>query len=114
LDEEEGINILEREFQRKFLDDIQIAIPGCVLLKNDSSYIQGIPDWILLWEDKWAMFEIKARPNANIQPNQEYYIDLFNRMGFARFVYPENAKEVIYEVQSAFGIRGGTRVSISK
>lgn len=111
---EEGIVILERDFQRRFLDDVQRAIPGCVLIKNDSSYIQGIPDWIILWSGKWAMFEIKASARASRQPNQDYYIDLFNRMGFARFVYPENADEVINEVQSAFGIRGSSRVSIPK
>ncbi len=45
---------------------------------------------------------MKKSANAKHQPNQDYYIDLFNDMGFARFVYPENKNEVIKDLTRYF------------
>lgn len=93
---------LESKFQKELMDEIRSLYPGCVIIKNDSSYIQGFPDWTILYEDKWAVLEAKREEKAAKQPNQEYYVDRLNDMSFSRFVYPENKEEVLNELHKAF------------
>ena len=97
---------LERDFQAKLIKDLKTIFPGCIVMKNDSSYIQGIPDLLILHNDKWASLENKKSANAAKQPNQEYYVDKMNEMSFARFVYPENKQEVLDELYQTFQSRG--------
>lgn len=105
---------LESKFQKELMDEIREQYPGCVILKNDSSYIQGIPDWLVLYEDKWAALECKKERGAKKQPNQEYYVDQLNDMSFSRFVYPENKEEVLHELQQTFKPSRTTRTVQSK
>lgn len=93
---------LESKFQKELMDKIRKQYPGCVILKNDSSYIQGFPDWTILYKDKWAVLEAKRSKNAAKQPNQEYYVDTLNNMSFSRFVFPENSEEVLEEISKYF------------
>ena len=93
---------LESSFQKDLMDEIRDRYPGCVILKNDSSYIQGFPDWTILYKDKWAVLEAKRSKNAKKQPNQPYYVDKLNTMSFSRFVYPENKDEVLNEIEQYF------------
>lgn len=93
---------LESKFQKELMDEIRSLYPGCVIIKNDSSYIQGFPDWTILYEDKWAVLEAKREEKATKQPNQEYYVDRLNDMSFSRFVYPENKEEVLNELHKTF------------
>lgn len=93
---------LERDFQAGLIRDIKERFPGCIVMKNDSSYIQGIPDLTILYEDKWATLECKKSANAKKRPNQKYYVDKMNDMSFSRFISPENREEVLNEIQSAF------------
>lgn len=97
---------LERDFQAKLIKDLKTIFKGCIILKNDPSYIQGIPDLIILFEDKWAALEVKKSRTASHRPNQEYYVDLMDRMSFASFIYPENKEEILYELQQSFFTRG--------
>lgn len=94
---------LESAFQKDLMDEIRNRYPGCVILKNDSSYIQGFPDWTILYKDKWAVLEAKCSKNAKKQPNQPYYVDKLNTMSFSRFVYPENKDDVLRELEQIFG-----------
>ena len=71
-------------------------------MKNDSSYIQGIPDLIILHNDKWGALECKKNSKASKRPNQEYYIGIMNQISFARFIYPENKDEVLYDLEHHF------------
>lgn len=48
------------------------------------------------------MLEVKKSANAAHQPNQDYYVEKMNLMSFARFIYPENKKEVLHELQQSF------------
>jgi hypothetical protein len=76
--------------------------PGCIILKNDSSYMQGIPDLVILYKDKWAMLEVKASEEAEVQPNQDYYIEQFKLMSFGAFIYPSNEREVLSGLVQTF------------
>jgi hypothetical protein len=93
---------LENKFQKEIIDEIKKEYPGCVIMKNDSSYIQGIPDLTVLYKDKWAALEVKKERTANRQPNQEYYVDKLNDMSFSRFIYPENKEEVLRDLKIIF------------
>lgn len=93
---------LERDFQSKLIKELKMIFPGCLVLKNDSGYIQGIPDLLILHNDKWACLEVKRSENAHRQPNQEYYINKMRDMSFASYIYPENKEEVLNELQQTF------------
>lgn len=93
---------LERDFQSGLIKELKQLFPGCVVLKNDSSYIQGIPDLLVLFNDRWAMLEVKRSSSALHRPNQEYYVDLLDKMSFSRFICPENKEEVLHELESTF------------
>ena len=45
----------ENSFQKDLIKEIKEMFPGCVVLKNDSEYIQGIPDLTILYKDKWVV-----------------------------------------------------------
>ena len=93
---------LESKFQKDFIDEAKVRYPGCVALKNDSGYIQGFPDWTLLYKDKWAVLEMKKERGARKQPNQEYYVNMLDGMSFSRFVYPENRDQVFSDLDAYF------------
>lgn len=93
---------LESKFQKELMDEIKQQFPGCVVLKNDSSYIQGFPDWTILYKDKWAVLETKREKNAKRQPNQDYYVNKLNGMSYSRFVHPENKEQVLTELHNIF------------
>lgn len=93
----------ENKFQHALIQDLKSLFPGCIVMKNDPSYIQGIPDLIVLYRDKWATLECKKSAGAEKQPNQDYYVECMDRMSFSRFIYPENKEEVLHELQQAFG-----------
>lgn len=105
---------LESNFQHGLIEDIKSLFPDCIVMKNDPTYIQGIPDIIVLYNNKWASFECKRSSNSKHQPNQDYYVDKMNKMSFSRFVYPENKEEVLSELQQSFKPRRKSRVSRSK
>lgn len=92
---------LERKFQANLIKQIKKLLPGCIVMKNDPDYIQGIPDLTILYENKWATLECKRDESAPHRPNQDYYVGVMNEMSFSRFICPENEKEVLGELQSA-------------
>jgi hypothetical protein len=101
----------ERQYQAKLVKKIKILFPGCFVIRNDPRDTQGLPDIIILYENKWAMLEVKTSAKAELQPNQKYHVDLLNRMSFASFIYPENEERVLNELQRSFSNTGKTRVS---
>lgn len=104
-------NRRESKFETRLIAKLEHMFPGCYVIKQDSSFRQGIPDRLVLWRNMWAALEVKASANAVEQPNQSYYIEEFDRMSFAAFIYPENEEEVLSDLQRAFGADGSTRVS---
>ena len=93
---------LESKFQKELMDEIRAEYPGCFIMKNDSGYIQGVPDWTILYKNKWATLECKKEKNAPKQPNQEHYVKQLDSMSFSRFVYPENKDEVVRDLRRYF------------
>lgn len=91
---------LESGFQDKLMKELKERFPGCLTFKMDQ--VQGVPDVLVLYGDKWASLECKKSANAKKQPNQEYYVGLMNEMSFSRFIYPENKEEILDELCKAF------------
>ena len=96
-------NKLERDFQKNLIKDLKSMFKGCIVMKNDSSYIQGIPDLLILFKDKWCSLECKKSSSASKLPNKEYYVNRMNDMSFSRFIFPENKESVLEELKNFFG-----------
>lgn len=94
--------MLENKFQAKLVQELKQMFDGCIVTKLDSSHIQGIPDLLILYKDKWACLEVKRTANAERQPNQEYYVGRMNEMSFSSFICPENKDEVLTELAHKF------------
>jgi hypothetical protein len=92
----------ESNFQKGLKSEIKKLFPDCILMKNDASDIQGIPDLLILFKDKWAALECKKDEKASHRPNQDYYVNKMNSMGFASFIYPKNKEEVLNELTKYF------------
>lgn len=91
---------LESGFQDKLIRDLKDTFVGCLVFKMDQ--IQGIPDLLVLYKNKWASLECKKSAKAKRQPNQEYYVGMMNEMSFSRFICPENKEEVLNDLRKAF------------
>lgn len=78
---------------------ISNILPGAIVIKSDPNDIQGIPDLLVLYKDKWASLEVKRAEKASHRPNQDYYVALMDTMSFSRFIFPENEEEVLNELQ---------------
>ena len=92
----------ESKFQHELINDIKTRFPGAMVLKTDPRYIQGIPDLVIFWKNRWAALECKNTQTANKRPNQDFYVNLMDDMSFASFVYPENKEEVLDEMERSF------------
>lgn len=103
--------MLEREFQARLIKELHAIFPGSIILKNDPNYKQGVPDLILLWEDRWAMLEVKASGRARHRPNQDYYVDVLDRMSFAAFISPDNKEHVLDALQRSLTSDRRSRIS---
>ena len=92
----------ESAFQTKLKKEIFKRFPGSIVLKLDPGDYQGIPDLLILWNDKWATLECKRDAYSNHQPNQDYYVETMNRMSFSAFIFPENKEEVLNALEQSF------------
>jgi hypothetical protein len=101
----------ERQFQASLIIRLRRMFPGCIILRNDANYLQGVPDILILWGDRWAVLECKRHANARTEPNQQHYVLIMNNMSFAAFIYPDNAEEVLGDLQRALGTTRQARVS---
>ena len=98
--------MLERDYQTDLRKRIKAQMPkGTKVLKNDASDLQGICDLLVSYGPKAAWLEVKRSKTATHRPNQDYYVEQINSQGgFARFIYPENEKEIIEELRGWFGV----------
>lgn len=86
---------LERDFQPAIIELIRERLPGCIILKNDANYLQGVPDLLILYGPKYAMLETKRVPKSSRRPNQEYYVEMFNDWSFAAFINQINYHDIL-------------------
>jgi len=106
--------MLENKFKTNLINEIEAMLPGCMIFHLDGNEVQGIPDLLILYKDKWAALEGKKSARASHRPNQDYYVELMNDMSFASFVYPENKEEVLDGLQHTFRTRRTSRLSKCK
>ena len=91
---------LESGFQDSLIKQIKKILPGSMVFKMDQ--IQGLPDLLILYKNKWASLECKRTATAKRQPNQEYYVNLMNEMSFSRFINPQNKDDILDELSKKF------------
>lgn len=94
---------LEKDFEQNVIKEIQARLPGSYVFKLDpNTTFQGIPDRLILWRNRYALLEFKRTPKSIKRPNQDYYIDEFNKMSFAAFIHPGNREEVLDALLRSF------------
>mgnify|MGYP003293864861 FL=1 len=94
----------ESMFQRQVKEELKERFPGCIILKNDPSSLQGIPDLSIFYGQRWGMLEIKNDVDAPHQPNQDYYVEKLNEMSFAAFINPGNKERVLDEMERSLKV----------
>lgn len=103
--------MLERDFQAGLIREIQDRLPEAIIMKTDANYIQGFPDLLILFEDKWAALECKRGHGSSRRPNQEYYVALLDQMSFAAFIHPDNKEIVLDALQRSLEAGGSSFIS---
>jgi hypothetical protein len=106
--------MLESEFQSRLKKKIKERLPGCIVLKSDPNDVQGIPDLLILHNDKWAGLECKKTERSKKQPNQTFYVELMNEMSFASFVTPDNEEVVLDALERSLSAKRSACVSKRK
>lgn len=104
----------ETKYQAHVVSRLEETFVGCLVIRNDPQYRQGIQDILVLYRDTWAALEVKASKDAPERPNQGYYVEQLNAMSYSSFIYPENEEQVFDELQLAFNNRRKARLSKSK
>lgn len=94
--------MLENRFKTNLIKEIKSRFPGCLVFHLDPNEIQGVPDLLILYKNRWAALEGKKNQNSSHRPNQGYYINLLNRMSYAAFIFPENKEKILNELQQSF------------
>lgn len=93
---------LETEYQAKLKSKLELMFPDCIVLKNDPTLNQGIPDLSIMYKSRWAFLECKRSVNERTRPNQEYYVEVANTWAFGAIIYPENETEVLTKLYDYF------------
>lgn len=104
----------ESDFQSDLIKELESRFEGCLVTKLDARYIQGIPDLLVLYKDKWACLECKKNKGAGRRPNQGYYVKRLNEMSYANYICPENKEEVLNDLQQTFQSGRSARLSRRK
>lgn len=94
--------IPEREYQKRLVKKLKLIFPGCYVIKNDAQLKQGIPDLLVLFNNKWVALEVKRSESASHQPNQDLHVERMNKMSYAAFIYPENEEKIFSELKEVF------------
>ena len=92
---------LESTYKTELCKRLRKRFPGSLVLRLDPSNQQGIPDILILFNDRWGTLEGKRDADAPTQPNQPYFVDLMNRMSFSAFIWPEVEEGVLDALEYA-------------
>lgn len=95
----------EERYQAHLIDELEDMFPGCIVVRLDPRYVdfyidgdrfsQGVLDLLVLFGGRVGTLEVKAYENAPRQPNQDYFVEQFDRVAFAAFICPENERDVL-------------------
>lgn len=97
-------------YKAKLVVKLKEMFPGCQIFRNDpKDSHQGVPDLTIIYGDRWAMLEAKAAADSAVQPNQPHWVEHYNRLSFAAFIYPENEEEVLNALKQVLAPSGSTR-----
>ena len=103
--------MLERDYQKKLVQKLKKIFPGCYVIKNDAQLKQGIPDLLVLFNDKWVALEVKRNEaeykkavTGKGRPNQDLNVERMNKMSYAAFIYPENEEKIFSELREVFAV----------
>ena len=91
----------ERNYQPRVIREIETRLPGAMVFKGDTRYKQGCPDLIILYQDRWAMLQVKASEDEPFRPNQEYYLETLDKMSYAAVIHPGNEEDILNGLQQA-------------
>lgn len=113
--------MLESVYQANIIRRLETLFPDCIVVRLDPKYVdfymdgekysQGVPDLLVLLHGYWAALEVKPRSRSRRQPNQNYFIDGFDRVSYAAFICPDNEEEILDDLQRSLGRRRVSRVS---
>lgn len=93
----------EADFKSKLYKEIRNKFPGTEVIPNDAGYLQGFPDATVYFPNgKYVLLEGKRTENSARQPNQDYYVNDSPLSPNAMFVYPENKKDVLKEIERRY------------
>ena len=104
----------ESDFQSDLITKLRDRFPGCIVMKNDANYIQGIPDLLILHGITWAALEVKKSEKASRRPNQEFYVNKMSKMSYSAFVYPENVQQVLSDIVGWFDYVNNKELTIEE
>jgi hypothetical protein len=94
---------LESEFQGNLVKEIEGLLTDCMVLVKPGYYIQGFPDLLILYKNRWAILECKKSDDAAYQKNQKWWLAMLNEMGgYAAMIEPQNRKEILDEMVRSF------------
>jgi hypothetical protein len=93
----------ESDFKTKLYKEIRQRCPGTEVIPNDANCVQGFPDATVYFPNgKYVLLEGKKEMNSSRRPNQDYYVNHSPLAPNAMFVYPENKKEVLKELERRY------------
>ena len=101
--------MLENRFKTNLIKEIKNRFEGSEVFHLNPLEKQGVPDLLILYKKKWGVLEGKQESKSSHRPNQDYYVDKYNKMSFARFISPENKEEILDEMERAFKPKRNTR-----
>lgn len=97
--------MLESTFKKRFLNELveRLAFFDVELeIVPTIPHVWSFPDTIVLGPKVWAALEFKRDSTASKRPNQPYYVERLNEMGYSAFVEPGNGEEVMDDLERLF------------
>ncbi len=94
--------MLESKFKTKLRNRIEKEFPGSIVMHTNPSERRGAPDLVILYKDKWAALEGKQHGDSSHRPLQDYRVNEWDKLSFARFVNQENVEDVMTALRNHF------------
>lgn len=85
----------EGNFQKKFIDKLKMIGFKCIRVKANGNSNKSYPDYAVFYKRFWAWLEFKKDKDAEHQPGQDENINWAMLNSYGKFIYPENAIEVM-------------------